>query len=92
MNIRPAVAAVAGLVAGVVLAGGVAVAHPTVIGDVRIGVYSLFDEADQRNTPTGRQFGDDFARMVRRQVNEAIVCEREFTSPDCQIEEAPDIP
>lgn len=89
MNIRPAVAGVAGLVAGVVLAGGVAVAHPTVIGDVRIGIHGILDEAANRSTPTGRQVDDDLSLIIRQQIDEAFDCYVEFGDTRCIGEGAP---
>jgi hypothetical protein len=95
------VAAVGGLLTGIVLAGGVAVADPSVINDVRTGVYQLFDEADQRNTATGRQFGDDLARLnryaVRVELEQAVDCINSWHSGEpvfndyCPLEEAPPV-
>jgi hypothetical protein len=38
------------------------------VNDVRIGLHGIIDEAAQRNTPTGRQVGDDLAKIIRQAV------------------------
>jgi len=42
------------------------------VEDVRTGLYQILDEAAQRNTPTGRQVGDDLAKIVRQAVKAEI--------------------
>ena len=42
------------------------------IADVRIGLHQTFDEAANRSTPTGRQYGDDFDTLMRRSLGPIV--------------------
>jgi hypothetical protein len=42
------------------------------VADVRTGLHQLFDEAANRSTPTGRQYGDDFHALIQRAISPIV--------------------